>query len=312
MTNEKSNKRKSILNYNQPITYDVMNEYLNEFMQRYEFFHITKLGRSILGRNIPIISLGKGRKSVMYIGAHHGMEWITTAVLLRFINDYCDLFEGNGKIGNTSVSYLNSTRTIYIVPMLNPDGVEYAINGAREDNPLYDRVVTMNKGTDFSAWQANARGVDLNHNYNAGFFEYAELEATKEYLGGAPTKWCGEEPESEPETSSLANYIRASVDTELFLSLHSQGEEIYYGDKYNSSARNRNIGNILAHLSGYKLMKTSGSASYGGFTDWEVSEIGKPAYTIECGKGKNPLPVSSLFDIYYKLRRLLFEAPMII
>ncbi|MBQ8207322.1 MAG: M14 family metallocarboxypeptidase [Clostridia bacterium] len=290
-----------------------MIEYINIFAERYKCFHVTYLGQSMLGKNIPLITLGKGKKTALYIGAHHGMEWITTALLLKFANEYCELLEANGHIGHTSVSYLNASRSICIIPMLNPDGVNYQLEGISGDNPLRERLIKMNGGSeDFSSWQANARGVDLNHNYDAGFADYIRSEEAKKLAGGAPSKWCGNLPESEPESGLLANYVRFNEDIGLFIAFHSQGEEIYYGDCFDPPIENLRAGRVLARMSGYKLTKTEGTATSGGFTDWVVKELRKPAFTVECGKGKNPLPIDSLFEIYFKLRRMLFEAPMIV
>ncbi|MEE0970276.1 MAG: M14 family zinc carboxypeptidase [Clostridia bacterium] len=315
--NEKNKKNISsgypVLPYTEPMTYSQMMKYIDILAKRYTSFHVTYLGESILGKKIPIITLGTGKKTALYIGAHHGMEWITTALLLKFANEYCQMFDVNGYIGHTSISYLNASRSICIIPMLNPDGVDYQICGVETQNPLYDRLIKMNSGSnDFSSWQANARGVDLNHNYDASFEEYAMCDENKSRSGGSPTKWCGEYPESEPESGLLANFVRFNEDIRLCLSFHSQGEEIYYGDKFGPSAESLRAGQVLSRISGYKLCKTEGSAVSGGFTDWVVAKLGKPAFTIECGKGKNPLPIDSLFEIYCKLRRMLFEAPMII
>ncbi len=304
---------RSLLRYKAPLTHEMMMEYIRIFESRYSCVRVSELGRSVLDRPIPMISLGKGKKSVLYVGAHHGMEWITTAILLKFVNEYCELYCSNGKIGHTSISYLNSVRTLCIVPMLNPDGVDYAIKGLSNDNPIRERVITMNGGSDdLSCWQANARGVDLNHNYDAGFYEYLATDDGKQNAGGSPSKCAGESPESEPESAALANFVRANTNLSLCLSLHSQGEEIYSGDRFGVPKESRRIGDLLSMLSGYRQKRTNGSAAYGGFTDWVVSELGIPSFTLECGKGTNPLPIESLFETYYKLRRLLFEAPMVI
>ncbi len=314
MKNDKiRNIKSTILGYDRPITYELMMEYINIFTERYKSFHVTYLGQSLLGKSIPLITLGKGKKSVLYIGAHHGMEWITTALLLKFANEYCEMLDANGYIGHTSVSYLNSSRSIYIIPMINPDGVNYQIKGVEDDNPIRERLIAMNGGSeDFKSWQANGRGVDLNHNYDAGFRKYHAEMCKKVFCGGAPTKWCGEAPESEPESGLLANFARFSEEIDMFIALHSQGEEIYYGDRYGPTKESVRIGEMLSRITGYRLCKTEGTASSGGFTDWVVDKLKKPAYTIECGKGENPLPLSSLFEMYCRIRRLLFEAPMII
>lgn len=306
-------KKDSYPSYNEAMSHEKMTKIISIYAEKYKNYHVSYIGSSMLGKSIPMISLGKGRKSVFYIGAHHGSEWITTSMLLKFSAEYCEMLEANGHIGHTSVSYLNASRRIHIIPMLNPDGVDYEINGIDRDNPLYDRVIKMNGGSeDLSHWQANARGVDLNHNYDAGFEEYRVTEHARATFGGAPSKWCGDHPESEPESGILANLARAQTDAEMFISFHTQGEEIYYGDRFAPPHKNLKIGQLLSVMSGYKLCRTSGSASYGGFTDWVVKELRLPAYTIECGNGENPLPIDALFGIYCRLRRLLFEAPMTI
>lgn len=194
--------------------------------------------------------------------------------------------------------------------MLNPDGVNYQIHGLEKSNPLYDRVLQMNgNSSDFSHWQANARGVDLNHNYDAGFSEYKSLEAENQILGGAPTRYSGTAPESEPEVAYLCNFIRFHKNLCGVLTLHTQGEEIYYQSGNQTPAKFESIAKKLAQMSGYKLTHAEGLASYGGLTDWCVQNQGLPSFTIECGKGKNPLPITCAFPVYANLRRLFFLFP---
>ena len=166
-----------ILNYTEPLDYAKMMQVIDCFSVRYPFLSFSYLGESILGRGIPILTLGNGKKEILYVGAHHGMEWITSILLLRFVNDFCEIFRNDKSIYRTSLSLLCEQYTVYVIPMLNPDGVDYQINGITKENPFYERVLKMNgNSADLSHWQANARGVDLNHNYDAGFWEYKELE----------------------------------------------------------------------------------------------------------------------------------------
>lgn len=303
------NTSKNILDYKAALDYSTMMQYINVFAERYPFMAISSLGESIMGRSIPIITLGRGERSVIYVGAHHAMEWITSVILLRFINEYCELKKKHSMIFGRSVDYLFATRTIYVIPMLNPDGIEYQINGVGEENPLYDRLLRMNGGSlDFSFWQANARGVDLNHNYDFGFEEYKRLEERSEIYDGAPTRFSGCMPESEPETASLCNFIRFREEEIMgILTLHTQGEEIYYREgkkrSFNATAK------LLSRISGYKLSKAEGMAAYGGLSDWFSYAFGRPSFTIECGKGENPLPLSDYFKIYTRIREMLFCAP---
>ena len=307
--NEKSRR---ILDMRYPIDHAAMMSVLEEFTSRYPWISVTILGESILGRVIPIVRLGsdggKEPRRVLYVGAHHGMEWITAGLLLRFINEYCELVKSDGLVEGVRPIYLRERCGLYIVPMLNPDGVDYVINGVGTDNVLRDRLLGMNGGDDFSHWQANARGVDLNHNYNAGFAEYKKIEASLGICGGAPTRFSGESAESEPETAYLCNYLRFSEPFDAALTLHTQGEVIYCGNS--TTPESERLGRYLSRLCGYAISRADGPAAYGGFTDWFVREFGRPSFTLECGRGENPLPVSDLPLTYLKLRRALFSFPM--
>ena len=306
-------KSRRILNFTENIDAADVREVLGIFAERYGEVAITTLGTSILGREIPMLQLGNGRKKVIYIGAHHGMEGMTAALLLRFVNEYCELYRAGSVVDKVPIRALFEARSIYVIPMLNPDGVDYAVNGLAADNPLRERVLSMNGGReDLGHWQANARGVDLNHNYDAGFAEYKEVERELDILGGAPTRFSGEYPESEPEVGYLCNFLRFSGDFELALSLHTQGEEIYCTSVGEGTLAHERIGRYLAGLCEYRLAKPEGPAAYGGFTDWFIREFGKPSFTVECGKGENPLPFSDFPMTYLRIRKMLFMAPMLV
>ena len=265
---------KNIMTYDRPLDHALMMEYINELSERYPFLGITSLGVSIFDRSIPVLSVGEGERALLYVGAHHGMEWISSVLLLRFVNELCEMIKGKSRIFTYDPKYLLATRTIYIIPMLNPDGVEYQINGASEDNPLYERLLKMNRGSsDFSRWQANGRGVDLNHNYDCGFSEYKRMEEKLGIFDGAPTRFSGSMPESEPEVASLCNFLRFNENIEMILTLHTQGEEIYYTGGGEVLSRSRTVASALARLSGYKLSVPEGPAAYGGLTDWAIAKL---------------------------------------
>ncbi|MBR2381395.1 MAG: M14 family metallocarboxypeptidase [Clostridia bacterium] len=283
---------------------------LMELKNKYEFLEIGSLGKSIFGKSIPRITLGNGKKNVIYIGAHHGMEWITSALLMQFVHDLCEEYQNGRSVFDVSTHVLFETRKIHIVPMLNPDGIDYAIHGVNEDNVIYNRLIRMNGSTDFSHWQANARGIDLNHNYNSGFEEYKIIERKENIICGA-TKYSGEYPESEPETRALCNFVRFERPS-LALTLHTQGEEIYYTSGEKTSDISLSLAKTLSRLTGYKISFPSGTAKYGGFTDWFIEEFDKPSFTLECGHGENPLPFSDFEKIYSHIKRALFITPILV
>jgi g-D-glutamyl-meso-diaminopimelate peptidase len=191
--------------------------------------------------------------------------------------------------------------------MLNPDGVNLVINGLESDNPVSSRLISMNDGSaDFSRWQANARGVDLNHNYDADFDLLRELEIKSGITEPCATRYGGEYPESEPETSALASFIRSEPDIAVLTALHTQGEEIYWRYKNIVPPRAKMLAHLIERITGYKLdYPNEAIASYGGCKDWFISEFNKPGFTIECGKGINPLPLTDFVQIYATLEEAL-------
>lgn len=304
--------RKRIIGFDCPFDHASLEEFIREICARYDFIELSSLTQSILGKSIPTISLGRGKRCVLYVGAHHGAEWITAALLARFINEFCEEYKRGGKMFGISLDLLFETRKILIVPMLNPDGADYSIHGPKSDHVLYSRLFRMNGcSSDFKRWQANARGVDLNHNYDSGFKAYKEIERSLGISGGARSRFSGESPESEPETSALCNLIRFHL-PEAVLTLHSQGEEIYYTSGGTVAPSSLKMGKIISKSTGYRLASPEGAAAYGGLTDWFIECFNKPSFTLECGLGENPLPISDLPRIYSDLRETFFTFPLLI
>ncbi len=301
------------MKYLTEMNYSEMISELIELSKRNEILKLSYIGNSILSRPIPMLALGEGanEKGVIYISTHHATENLCTTVLMNFIYEYCEAYRKNQKVCGINARTLYGMRKIYIIPMLNPDGVEYRLNGIDPSCPLYERVMKYSGG-DFSTWNANARGVDLNHNYDAYFEEYKQIEAERQITNGA-TKYSGEAPESEPEISALTNFIRYNAEQIAgALTLHSQGEEFYYKSRDLCPKKSEFIAKMISKMTTYKPSNTTDTASYGGFSDWFIKEFNKPSFTLECGKGKNPLPDSQLSKIYLNLRELLFTFPIII
>lgn len=295
------------------LKYGEMIESFQGICEKSPFIRLSYFGKSILGKPLPLITVGdeSAKKSVLYVATHHASENITTSLLLDFISEYAELYEKRRDVFGINLKFLCKMRKIYVVPMLNPDGVSYRLEGIDDKNPLKERIIKANGSSDFSKWNSNARGVDLNHNYNALFYEYKGIERSQGIIEGA-SKYSGEEPESEPEVSSLCKLIRYNSDTLVgILTLHTQGEEIYYKSNGKSAPRSEFIAKILSQMTGYSLGEAEGTASYGGLTDWFIEEFNKPSFTLECGKGENPLSMSEERAIYAKIRKALFNFPIL-
>lgn len=261
------------------------------------------IGQSVLHRNLYLLTLGHGPVRVLLHAAHHGLEQITTEVLMRF---YFECFDG---IQNRDPVFLNLAErlTLDFVPMVNPDGVELVLHGLSGEHPYYYDLKEMLQGQNPSeVWQANIRGVDLNHNYDAGFERSCALLEAQGIAKPGPTRYPGPCPESEPESHALAQRTREQ-DYALTLAFHSQGEVIYYGYLNYAPPEAEEIGRVLADAAGYELEKAEGVASLGGYKDWYTKVFRRCGYTVEVGCGKNPLPASDLSDIYRRVRPMLLQ-----
>ncbi|MBP3950127.1 M14 family metallocarboxypeptidase [Bacillus sp. YZJH907-2] len=179
-----------------------------------------------------------------------------------------------------------------IVPMVNPDGVDLVINGAPRQEPYRSEVLEINNGsTDFSGWKANIRGVDLNNQYPALWEEEAETKPDQP----EPRDYPGERPLTEPEALALADLARTS-NFDLALAYHTQGEVIYWGFQGLEPPESEVIVNEFSRVSGYRNVQYV--QSYAGYKDWFIQEFRKPGYTVELGRGVNPLPFSQFDEIY--------------
>lgn len=274
------------------------------FNENYRNIESGILGKSILGSEIHYYKIGNGKKQIVSVGAHHGMEHITAAALFGVILKIAENLTRCGTSYDINIAFLLQKFTFWFVPCLNPDGVDFVISGIFQ-NPLYDRQLKMNGGRDFSFWQANARGVDLNHNYDYRFSEYKGLEAENNILPGR-TRFSGEYPESEPETKALLNLIR-TVRPKLIISFHSAGEEVFFRPR--SSKKSRRIASACADILSYKLSVPEGLSDFGGLSDYTGEVLGITSLTVEVGKGENPLQSSQLGAITERIYKLFCLLP---
>ena len=280
-------------------TYEVLRRNIEGLKARYPSLMVGMIGRSVLGRSLYALRLGVGENRVAYNAAHHALEWITAPVLMKFAEDSLKARAMNQPLDGYDMQKLWDGSSVWLVPMVNPDGVDLVINGLSGNNPFYDRLIRWNGGSsNFSqTWEANIRGVDLNHNYNAAWEQSKEQEQALGITGPGPTRYSGPYPVSEPETRAMVSFTR-SRSIRLTMAYHAQGRVIYWNFQDLASSEAEEIGRSLSRISGYTLEEASGAASYAGYKDWFIQDFRQPGYTIEVGHGKNPLPLSEFPQIY--------------
>lgn len=260
----------------------------------YPFIRTAGIGTSVQGAEIPEINIGNGEKKVHYNGSFHANEWITTAVIMTFVNDYLLSLTNYTPMGSVTASQLYRETKLSIVPMVNPDGVNLVLNGPPINEPWGTRIIELNHGSlDFSGWKANIRGVDLNDQFPA---KWAEERARNPKQPG-PRDFGGESPLTEPEAIAMAELTK-NRDFDRVLAFHTQGEEIYWGFEGMEPPESAGMVNEFGRVSGYKPVQTI--ESYAGYKDWFIQEWRRPGFTVELGTGSNPLPLSQFEDIYKK------------
>jgi len=257
----------------------------------FPFIQVKTVGRSVEGKAIQEIRLGKGTKKVHMDGSFHANEWITTPVLMSFLNTYLLSLTNSQSVRGLSMMPLYQSVDLSIVPMVNPDGVDLVLNGPPP--ALRDEVLRINNGsTDFSGWKANIRGIDLNNQFPANW----EIEKErKEPKSPAPKDYPGDAPLTEPESKAMAT-LAENNQFDRVVAFHTQGKEFYWGYEGLEPPESRVIATEFERVSGYKGIQYIDS--HAGYKDWFIQEFRKPGFTIELGQGINPLPLSQFDEIY--------------
>ena len=248
-----------------------------------------QIGKTILGSEIDAYVLGSGARHVMYIGAHHALDALCENLLFAFIYDVC-IDKNNKSIKGINREFLLQMFTFYVIPALNLDGIAIS-RGEGRDNILSERQRRI-CGGDFSCWQANARGVDLDRNYELGFFEYSKTQS-KRGVYFSPSGFSGEYPESEPESAAVANLLRVTGPA-LVVSFGSAGQEISY---LPDVPKARRLAERFAERTDYRVLNPSAEENRGTLSAY-ASSLGALSLTLKLGRGENPLPIYHAEPIY--------------
>ena len=238
------------------------------------------IGVSREGREIFALFVGSEGGAVgIGVYAIHAREWITAYLAMQHVR------RGLPRGG------------VWVVPLANPDGALLVQEGA-ESVPLSRRggLLYLNGGADFSLWKANARAVDLNVNFDAGWGT-----GRQNVRAPAPANYIGPAPFSEPETQALRDFTLEQSPS-FTVSWHTKGEVIYWRFRQSvlRAMRDKKYAGVLSAATGYPLAEAPGSA--GGYKDWCVEKLKIPAFTVEAGRElfSHPLGFSALADIVTK------------
>lgn len=258
-------------------TYDEMTAELRTLENRnpglVEMFSIGKSleGREIWALKITDESRGKpldDRAAIAYMGTHHAREHISTEVPIIFAKDLIDMAGTD-----SAIKALLQSTIVYVIPMVNPDGSMFDIEGRR-----------------YHWWRKNRHrnadhtfGVDLNRNYGHGWG-----------TGGSSTNpssdvYMGTAPFSEPETQSIRDFFLAHRNVKIALTLHTFSELILYpwgglheGVGGEDEAIFKKMASDMAAMNHYRPMQSSELYIASGDTcDWLYGDLSVYCFTFE-------------------------------
>jgi len=294
-------------------THNVLTLCVEGLRARYPFIGVSAIGQSVLNKPIYALSIGRGTNQVMYNASHHANEWITTPLLMKFLEEYAGRYAGlDMPMLQCTALDMYEKSTVYLVPMVNPDGVDLVTGALMPGSAAYESARSMNYlNLPFPAdWKANIRGVDLNVNYPATWETARDIKFAQGYTRPGPRDYVGPYPLSEPESMAMAAFTR-SRNFALTLSYHTQGEVIYWRYLNFLPPRSEEIVRLFARASGYIYEETPYGSGHAGYKDWFIQEYNRPGYTIECGLGQNPLPLSQFGRIYRDNQGILTLAALV-
>ncbi len=193
--------------------------------------------------------------------AIHGREFVTAYLSLEFLRR-------GVKRGS-----------VWVIPLSNPDGAllsEIGLSSLPENQR--EKLLALCGGkADLPRWKANADGVDLNVNFDAGWGT-----GKKNVFAPAGENYVGEFPFSAPESRALKEFTEA-VRPDFTVSWHTKGEELYWRFRQPlfRALRDKRLAKILGRAICCPLRESRGSA--GGYKDWCVEALKIPAFTVEIG-----------------------------
>ena len=296
-----------------PMTSQRCETAIRQLLDAYPFLETQVLTTTAYGRPVMALKFGSGDRRVLYTAAHHGNEWITATVLLKFVEELAHEVQNDGTLYGIRAMHAVQASTLYVVPMVNPDGVDLvtgAISQGSEEYRAAQAIAARFPDIPFpEGWKANLMGVDLNLQYPAGWLTAREIKFSQGYTRPAPRDYVGRAPLNQRESLALAQYTEA-VDPALVLAYHTQGRQIFWQFEDYQVPGAQALAEEFARLSGYGLEPVAYQSGFAGYKDWFIQSFRRPGFTIEAGDGKSPLPLSQFPQIYGENLGILMTAAL--
>jgi g-D-glutamyl-meso-diaminopimelate peptidase len=300
-------------------TYAEMVEDLSLLKKRYgDKMSYETIGTSLDGRSIYAVTLGNpnAENQIIISAGIHAREYMTPMLVMAQLEHYLYYYDTES-FENIPLSEIFEEYSFCILPMCNPDGItlaEMGLDGIRSEElretilGIYelDKVKFAYTGTFdeyLSEWKANARGVDLNRNFDTEDFGSYPTMSRPCFMNHP-----GENPLSEPETRAMTEYVKSLKNPVLSIAVHSQGEVIYFNCGQDNFDESKELASKLSEWTGYELDDEVKYSS--AFDDWCNKVMNIPSATVETGKSPCPLPIGEFDKIWQDNRDLWLLAAL--
>ena len=295
------------------MTSQLCNETILKITEEYPFCRSEILTTTAFQRPVRTLVIGNGQRKVIFSAAHHANEWITTPVLLKFVEELAEAVRSGGRVYGVPAQTIANNVTIYTVPMVDPDGVDLVTGAIQPGSLQYETARSLAENYPSipfpDGWKANLLGVDLNLQYPAGWLQAREIKFSQGFTRPGPRDYVGRAPLNQRESIALAGFTEF-IDPALVLAYHTQGQVIYWQFRDYEVPGARELGEEFARISGYSLEDTPYESSFAGYKDWFIQNFRRPGYTIEVGLGENPLPLEQFDKIYRENVGILVTAAL--
>lgn len=280
------------------LSYDTMIQQLQLFAALYpELTKLEAYGTSVEGRTLYALRVGTGKKEILMDASTHAREHMTTNVLMEMIDQYTQSYINGTTYDGYNVKSLLDQVSIWFVPMMNPDGVMLVQQGPKgmKNEALVKKI---NGNASFTRWKANARGVDLNRNFDSGW-QHQSTSSTPSFKN-----YKGTSAFSEPESRGLRDFV-AKHQFKSYITYHSSGQILYWTNKQTGAARTRdhNLAKLIGNKTGYRLIPENYSLKGTAYAmDWFIKHYKMPSITVEISPyvGEREIPLSYWPSIWTK------------
>lgn len=286
----------------QKYSYKDMKKDIEELESKYaDYVDVQIIGKTVDNRNIYDVILGNpdAEKAVIFQASIHAREYMTSQLVMEQIEYYLDHYDEEYK--EKTYRDIFDKVCVHVVAMANPDGVTISQEGIKgiKKASLRKKLKKMYGANRTTIWKANARGVDLNRQFDYKF----EYKIKKKYKKGAYALYGGKKPVSEKETKALVKLVN-DVKPKAVVNYHAMGNVIYcnYGGKKKVQKKVYKLAGEIRSLTGYYYMGLDKSP---GFANWLVCKKKIPSCTVEIGRNTTPVPISQFGTVWKQNKEVM-------